>query len=110
MAAHLRPRRRAEGKPEALFEGDPSFARGFGETNRARRGLRVGGVRKGRNPDASLETSVLLLPMFHVEQFARRGFSPSGPRGGRRADGAPAGGPEAAPPGPAARRSHPSRT
>ena len=39
MAAHLRPRRRAEGKPEALFEGDPSFARGFGETNRSRRGL-----------------------------------------------------------------------
>ena len=42
--------------PEALFEGDPSFARGFGETNRARRGLRVGGVRKGRNPDASSGT------------------------------------------------------
>ena len=44
--------------PEALFEGDPSFARGFGETNRARRGFGVGGVRKGRNPDASRETSV----------------------------------------------------
>ena len=48
--------------------------------------------------------------MLQVEQFARRRAPPPGSRGGRRPGGAPAGGPGAAPPGPAARRSHPSRT
>ena len=49
-------------RPPALFESDSSFARGFGETNRARRGL--------GNWDVSRETFVLLLLMFHVKHSA----------------------------------------
>ena len=56
-------RRNPLGSPApALLEGDPSFARGFGETNRARGGP--------GNWDVSRETSVLLLLMFHVKHSA----------------------------------------
>ena len=56
-------RRNPLGSPApALLEGDPSFARGCGETNRARGGP--------GNWDVSRETFVLLLLMFHVKHSA----------------------------------------
>ena len=79
-------------RPPALFESDSSFARGFGETNRARGGL--------GNWDVSRETFVLLLLMFHVKHSAlprtgeegRGGLPPSCACGGARlVGGAPAG-------------------
>ena len=86
-------RRNPLGSPApALLEGEPSFARGCGETNRARGGP--------GNWDVSRETFVLLLPMFHVKHSAlprtgeegRGGLPPSCACGGARlVGGAPAG-------------------
>ena len=65
LATKSKSRRRgaepARSLAPALLEGDPSFARGCGETNRARGGLEIGMFH---------ETFVLLLPMFHVKHSA----------------------------------------
>ena len=75
MAAHLRPRRRAEGKPEALFEGDPSFCKGgLGRRTALEGGFGAG---PGRSPDVSREHPFFFGPMFHVEHFAGKAPAPS---------------------------------
>ena len=74
------------GNTEAPFEGDPSFARGFGETNRARRGLRGWRGRAGARM-FHVKHPAVKERMFHVKQFARRRVPPPVPGPPRRAPG-----------------------
>ena len=81
MAAQLRPRRRAEGKPEALFEGDPSFARGFGRRTALEGGFGAG---PGRSPDVSREHPFFFGRCF-TWNILREGPAPSDRRRGDEA-------------------------